>query len=184
MSVPLAGTLKGVFAFLCSVRQLRNRVETCCFWCRERTASLSCRDGGRYGAPDGRYVPGEMGVSNGGDPFSKVASRGSKCGSLLHVIPPPACSELLLRRPDIACYTGMVGEMPASVEDLDLRRSTLTVEQKRIFLNLRENSRGRYLRIAEGQSLHFCWSLAYVRKGCASLSLCSLPDRTRARAPQ
>jgi hypothetical protein len=45
----------------------------------------------------------------------------------------------------------MVGEMPANVEDLDLRRSTLTVEQKRIFLNLRENVRGRYLRIAEGK---------------------------------
>jgi len=35
------------------------------------------------------------------------------------------------------------------VDDIDIRRSTLPVEQKRIFLNLRENSRGRYLRIAE-----------------------------------
>mmetsp|Transcript_34160 Transcript_34160/g.80562 ORF Transcript_34160/g.80562 Transcript_34160/m.80562 type:complete len:208 (-) Transcript_34160:196-819(-) len=35
------------------------------------------------------------------------------------------------------------------VDDIDIRRSTLQVEQKRIFLNLRENSRGRYLRIAE-----------------------------------
>jgi len=34
-------------------------------------------------------------------------------------------------------------------EDLDLRRATLQVEQKRIFVNLRENPRGRYLRIAE-----------------------------------
>lgn len=33
--------------------------------------------------------------------------------------------------------------------DLDLSRSTLQIEQKRIFLNLRENGRGRYLRIAE-----------------------------------
>ena len=30
-----------------------------------------------------------------------------------------------------------------------VRRSTLQVEQKRIFLNLRENGRGRYLRIVE-----------------------------------
>mmetsp|Transcript_3356 Transcript_3356/g.6888 ORF Transcript_3356/g.6888 Transcript_3356/m.6888 type:complete len:204 (-) Transcript_3356:280-891(-) len=35
------------------------------------------------------------------------------------------------------------------VDDIDIRRSTLTIEQKRIFLNLRENARGRYLRIAE-----------------------------------
>mmetsp|Transcript_44984 Transcript_44984/g.70536 ORF Transcript_44984/g.70536 Transcript_44984/m.70536 type:complete len:129 (-) Transcript_44984:126-512(-) len=41
------------------------------------------------------------------------------------------------------------GQAPALVEDIDLRRSTLPVEQKKIFLNLRENSRGRYLRIAE-----------------------------------
>lgn len=34
-------------------------------------------------------------------------------------------------------------------EDIEIRRSTLQVEQKRIFLNLRENSRGRYLRIVE-----------------------------------
>merc|ERR1712216_539816 len=34
-------------------------------------------------------------------------------------------------------------------EDLDLRRATLQVGQKRIFVNLRENVRGRYLRIAE-----------------------------------
>eukprot|EP00960_Hanusia_phi_P014590 430789-Hanusia_phi.AAC.3 len=37
----------------------------------------------------------------------------------------------------------------AGVEDIDLCRSSLLVEQKRIFLNLRENARGRYLRIAE-----------------------------------
>jgi len=37
----------------------------------------------------------------------------------------------------------------ADAGDIDLRRSTLQVEQKRIFLNLRENVRGRYLRIAE-----------------------------------
>ena len=36
-----------------------------------------------------------------------------------------------------------------SQQDLDLRRATLQIEQKRIFLNLRENVRGRYLRIAE-----------------------------------
>lgn len=41
------------------------------------------------------------------------------------------------------------------VDDIDIRRSTLQVEQKRIFLNLRENSRGRYLRIAEVTSLSF-----------------------------
>eukprot|EP00287_Rhodomonas_sp_CCMP768_P007286 CAMPEP_0196738890 /NCGR_PEP_ID=MMETSP1091-20130531/18021_1 /TAXON_ID=302021 /ORGANISM="Rhodomonas sp., Strain CCMP768" /LENGTH=44 /DNA_ID= /DNA_START= /DNA_END= /DNA_ORIENTATION= len=28
------------------------------------------------------------------------------------------------------------------VDDIDIRRSTLTIEQKRIFLNLRENARG------------------------------------------
>mmetsp|Transcript_54218 Transcript_54218/g.113313 ORF Transcript_54218/g.113313 Transcript_54218/m.113313 type:complete len:214 (-) Transcript_54218:62-703(-) len=43
--------------------------------------------------------------------------------------------------------------MPEAVEgvseDIEIRRSTLQVEQKRIFLNLRENSRGRYLRIVE-----------------------------------
>lgn len=46
---------------------------------------------------------------------------------------------------------GVMVEQPmtADVADLDLRRATLQVEQKRIFLNLRENVRGRYLRIAE-----------------------------------
>lgn len=45
---------------------------------------------------------------------------------------------------------GMVGQpLTGGVDDLDLRRATLQVEQKRIFINLRENVRGRYLRIAE-----------------------------------
>mmetsp|Transcript_82300 Transcript_82300/g.133559 ORF Transcript_82300/g.133559 Transcript_82300/m.133559 type:complete len:219 (-) Transcript_82300:496-1152(-) len=44
---------------------------------------------------------------------------------------------------------GMTDPSLSSVEDLDLRRATLQIEQKRIFLNLRENVRGRYLRIAE-----------------------------------
>eukprot|EP00802_Teleaulax_amphioxeia_P019767 Tamp_20013.p2 GENE.Tamp_20013~~Tamp_20013.p2 ORF type:complete len:215 (+),score=45.86 Tamp_20013:378-1022(+) len=44
---------------------------------------------------------------------------------------------------------GMDPALSSNVEDLDLRRATLQVEQKRIFLNLRENGRGRYLRIAE-----------------------------------
>ena len=45
---------------------------------------------------------------------------------------------------------------PKEVRSNDFRprhRSTLAIEQKRIFLNLRENSRGRYLRIAEVSGL-------------------------------
>ena len=44
-------------------------------------------------------------------------------------------------------------EAPDHSTDFDMifcvNRSTLLVEQKRIFLNLRENGRGRYLRIVE-----------------------------------
>mmetsp|Transcript_47629 Transcript_47629/g.126300 ORF Transcript_47629/g.126300 Transcript_47629/m.126300 type:complete len:216 (-) Transcript_47629:61-708(-) len=34
-------------------------------------------------------------------------------------------------------------------EEIEIRRNTMQIEQKRIFLNLRENARGRYLRIVE-----------------------------------